>query len=453
MAPQPASADAAAGGSHFHQAVQLLTRRSGRLAQVAKVLVVGAAVNEIVQKARRKARDATEYRVAVPDDDEIFEDMQAWLIANLPSRRRRALTARTQRRGRNMLISATPDSMPGEEVKPPPPPPPVHLSYDGSQTQTVPIEGHRVRVEVEKQERNRIGVQPSNDRDFWHDPQRIVFRCQGTGARDAVLRLIESLAAARVVVDEPRTRLYISSRWGDWNRRPDLPTRTLDTVILRDGLVDSIVTDMDRFFAQEAMYAKVGLPWHRGYVFHGPPGTGKTSLAKALAEHFKLDAYYIPLSDLDSDGRLLGLFGGVTPRSMLLLEDVDVVHAAVSRDDAESQGVSMSGLLNALDGLATPHGLVSVMTTNRLEVLDDAILRAGRADRIEELGYLDNDQLTRLVALLAPGFEYEMHDLGSITGLVHADIVEAAKPHLDDPAEAALSIDRLLVSRKNGHEI
>jgi hypothetical protein len=160
--------------------------------------------------------------------------------------------------------------------------------------------------------------------------------------------------------------------------------------------------------------------------------THNTSLAKALAWRFNLDLYYVPLSDIEDDSRLISLFAKVPPRSILLLEDVDVVHGARDRD-SDAKGVSSSGLLNALDGVVTPHGLITVLTTNRLDVLDPAMVRPGRADVVEELGHMTGDQLRRLVRMLTG----RNLDWGRVAASP-ASIVEACKPHLDD-ADAALA--------------
>ena len=85
----------------------------------------------------------------------------------------------------------------------------------------------------------------------------------------------------------------------------------------------------------------------------------------------------------------------VPQRSLLLIEDVDAFFR--DRDAAHSQvRLSFSGFLNALDGVATQEGTVLVMTTNHVEHLDPALIRAGRIDERVELDYADEDQLRRL---------------------------------------------------------
>lgn len=432
------------GGSHFHQAVQLLTRRSGRAAKIAQALLVGAAVHELADKAWRKGRDATIYSVSVPGEDDVYDDVQTWLVANLPPKRRRALTARTKRRTRHDEPMLAESGM-GK----PPPKPLVSLFYDGTKSQTVTIEGHRVQVTIERAERQTGGrLTEQQMADIWLDRETMIFRCSGTSARDAVLRLVDSIAQAR---EEQTVHRFYIPRYGSWNRRNDLPPRRLDTVVLRHGQREGIAGDLADFLDAEQRYSRIGLPWHRGYVFHGPPGTGKTSLAKALAEHFELDLYFIPLSDVESDTNLLQLFSQVDPRSMLVLEDIDIVHGAKTRDDADTQkAVSLSGLLNSLDGLATPHGLVTVMTTNDISVIDHAMLRPGRADRIEELGWLDKDQLDRLLHLIIGNRRtYTSIEPQTVAALqlTHAEIIEAAKPYLDRPADAAAAIGEYVHER------
>jgi chaperone BCS1 len=157
-----------------------------------------------------------------------------------------------------------------------------------------------------------------------------------------------------------------------------------------------------------------------------------------------LAVFYLPLSDVQNDADVLGMVARVQPHSMLLLEDIDVVHAAKARDDAQG-GVTMSGLLNALDGVSTPNGLITVMTTNDLTALDPAIIRPGRADVREHLGYLDAPQLARLLSKHA-GQRVAVSEV--VEGLTPADVVEVLKHHLDDPLAGVREVLKMATRRK-----
>ena len=84
---------------------------------------------------------------------------------------------------------------------------------------------------------------------------------------------------------------------GTWNRTLSRPSRSLDTVILDAEQKTMIINDMNEYLhpASRRWYATRGIPYRRGYLFHGPPGTGKTSLSFALAGIFGLEIYAISL--------------------------------------------------------------------------------------------------------------------------------------------------------------
>lgn len=169
--------------------------------------------------------------------------------------------------------------------------------------------------------------------------------------------------------------------------------------------------------------------------------THNSSLARVLAAGHGMDLYYLPLSDIEDDKALMTLISGVPERSILLLEDIDTVHAAVSRED-DKPGLSAGGLLNALDGVATPHGLVTVMTTNNKHLIDEALVRRGRCDVEIEIGYLTDNQAVKLAAVMTgiPG------PLPALNGrqLAPADLVELVKTNSQDMQAARAAIIDLL---------
>lgn len=296
--------------------------------------------------------------------------------------------------------------------------------------QTVMVGGHPIRVTSELHE---APTARNFTDDLMQQPTSLIFSGVGSASRAAMLAQLRELATQQ---SDPG--MYIAHKYGAWTRRGLLVPRELDTVIIEGR--DELVADLERFLAARAEYERLGLPWHRGYLLHGPAGTGKTSLAMALAHHFDRDIYYLPLSDLDRDTSLLDVVAEVSTRCILLIEDVDIVHAAKSRDDSETRGVSLAGLLNALDGVATPQGMVTVMTTNSAHVLDPALLRAGRVDLSLEVGYLTDGTLDAMLRrFCGEGLPTGRHVLPDVPP---ADVMEVIKSGLGTDVAHAQVVER-----------
>lgn len=195
--------------------------------------------------------------------------------------------------------------------------------------------------------------------------------------------------------DTEGVRLYTSS-WGHWESSGYCRMRPLNTVVLPAGVAETVLADMREFRSEEKWYRDLGIPWHKGYMFHGLPGTGKTSLAAALAGELEMDIYLLNLSGSGmNDEALQRLMGNVRPGCMVILEDID---CTVPDRDAPSNParITLSGLLNCLDGITSREGCVIVMTTNHREALDAALLRPGRVDFELEFDYATDEQVMRL---------------------------------------------------------
>jgi mitochondrial chaperone BCS1 len=171
-----------------------------------------------------------------------------------------------------------------------------------------------------------------------------------------------------------------------WDHIEGYAPRLLNSVILQSGEKEHLVQDIENFRKSKKRYAELGVPYHRGYLLYGPPGTGKTSLVSALAAHFALSIYSINLADFN-DRSLMNAVNQVSPNSVLLFEDIDCMKSSKARvvpnprandatqplDEKENvgdkNGVTLSGLLNVLDGFYAPTNVLFMMTTNRIETL------------------------------------------------------------------------------------
>jgi mitochondrial chaperone BCS1 len=174
------------------------------------------------------------------------------------------------------------------------------------------------------------------------------------------------------------------------------PRRPLESLVLADQTLEDLLDDLRDFYRSCSWYADRGIPYRRGYLLHGPPGSGKTTLVLALAGELGLSVAVLSLSNrLMSDESLRGLVDDLPIATVLLIEDVDCVFKE-SRGTSGDTGVTLSGLLNALDGVSSREGRVLFLTTNHPERLDPALVRPGRVDRKIELGHATPDQARRL---------------------------------------------------------
>jgi chaperone BCS1 len=219
-----------------------------------------------------------------------------------------------------------------------------------------------------------------------------------------------------------RSRLYTYN--DGWEYSENYSPRSLESVVLGAGNKEQLVEDVTRFRNAKERYSRLGVPYHRGYLLYGPPGTGKTSLVSALAAHFALSVYCLNLTEFN-DRSLMAAVSQIPKDTVLLFEDIDCMKGGQAREAANlssaepqaetkpkeagatNNGVTLSGLLNVLDGFFAPTGVLFMMTTNRIETLDSALLRPGRIDYKLYLGKASDAQKVELYQRFFPEAPYQ----------------------------------------------
>jgi chaperone BCS1 len=217
-----------------------------------------------------------------------------------------------------------------------------------------------------------------------------------------------------------RIQIYFADSHGSWRWTDSRHKRPMSSIVLNPGVKEMLLADTKDFLRSEKWYADRGIPFRRGYLLYGVPGSGKSSLIHAIAGELMLDIYVVSLSSSwINDSTLTTLMGRVPARCIVLLEDLDAAFTrSVTRDDGSTGSpdknpdsnnnnssssndnshssssrsrrhkdpisdvntLSLSGLLNALDGVAAAEGRLLFATTNHLERLDPALSRPGRMD-------------------------------------------------------------------------
>lgn len=242
-----------------------------------------------------------------------------------------------------------------------------------------------------------------------------------------------------------------SAKDGQWETRKSRVARTFSSVVLPSELEAEIIADLKTFTDSHARMQRLEMPWRRGYLLEGPPGTGKTSTALAIAAQLRFNLASLSLTGIESDDMLKQAVSQLRSRTVLALEDIDAYSISHEREhnNVKDGALSLSGLLNALDGFETPDGLVVIGTTNHVDRLDEALIRNGRFDRTFHLGYIQAEALERLFQWFYE--EEPIEPAPSTTALAKlspSTVAETFKQHLDTPVEGWAAINALIHERQ-----
>lgn len=188
-------------------------------------------------------------------------------------------------------------------------------------------------------------------------------------------------------------------------------TMTLEQVA---GNVEAkaMVEDIISFIREPQKYSNVGAKMPRGVLFYGPPGTGKTLMAKAIAGEADVPFYAMSGSDFVQmyvgvgASRIRSLFQKAKKgeKAVIFIDEIDAIGKQRSRNTSASndeRDQTLNALLTEMSGFHDNDGIVVIAATNRLDTLDEALLRPGRFDRQIEIGLPDINSRKKILELHA----------------------------------------------------
>jgi transitional endoplasmic reticulum ATPase len=206
------------------------------------------------------------------------------------------------------------------------------------------------------------------------------------------------------------------------------------------------------------IFTRLGVDPPRGVLLHGPPGTGKTRLARAVANESDASFFHIAGPEIvgsaygESEKRLRDLFeeAGKNAPSIIFIDEIDSIAPKRGQVQGETEKRLVAQLLTLLDGLQPRQNLVVMAATNRPEALDEALRRPGRFDREIVIGVPDENGRREILGIHTRGMPLDggvdLRQLARQTyGFVGADVAALVR-------EAAIEAVRRIMPQLNLEE-
>lgn len=246
----------------------------------------------------------------------------------------------------------------------------------------------------------------------------VSYLCRDAGFRtEDILPAVHSCPGADLRrATKPMYLLCYNDSARRWDWESEVSQRPLSSIVIEASVMQDIVQDMTQFLSRRNTYAEKFIPYRRSYLFHGPPGTGKTSLIRALLSHFNVNMLKGCITGSTSDKCVREMYAAHSAfcgrDSFMVVEEIDRVRfigtvseadacgavngntaGAASSDSSGRDGsgsgasaadaaqsvtraaVTVSTMLDAMDGVSDTGASVFIYTANNVHMLDKAILR------------------------------------------------------------------------------
>lgn len=201
--------------------------------------------------------------------------------------------------------------------------------------------------------------------------------------------------------DEKKRRMYVNTV-DNWQYR-DFRSRSFDSIFVSNKVRDEIKYALEDFKDWDYVRKELGLYRKKSFLFHGSPGTGKTSLAYAIATYLNFDIYFMNINGFLRDSHFLQMWSAIPKNSVVVFDDIDAQNLDLKKRDEKENKVSLACLLSCLDGSMSRSDQVIIINTNNIDSLDKALIRSGRIDHKIEIPPMDKETALDLVEFITGG--------------------------------------------------
>ncbi|MCM8732250.1 CDC48 family AAA ATPase [Hephaestia sp. GCM10023244] len=239
------------------------------------------------------------------------------------------------------------------------------------------------------------------------------------------------------------------------SRRADV---TYDDIGGMSHTIDQLREMVELPLRYPELFQRLGVDPPKGVLLHGPPGTGKTRLARAVANESAAEFFLINGPEImgsaygESEQRLRQVFeeAAKAAPSIVFIDEIDSIAPKRDRVQGEAEKRLVAQLLTLMDGLEARANLVVIAATNRPDAIDEALRRPGRFDREIVIGVPDERGRREILGIHTRGMPLgDRVDLGELArttyGFVGADLAALTR-------EAAIEAVRRIMPRLNLEE-